>query len=214
MGRIPGRTDARMCTFITVFLPASLRTTKPPRSCSRSGRRLLRRIRPACRRRSRQLAAVAECRALRLRHVAGLDAGAAEWKGDAERWRKKGWSEAKIARALSEQLARHEQDQQVCRDEALAGQWLQRIDALLGVGAARIGLLVRVYDGSVGPGSRSRRNIMVAGSARRGGSAGVRARRCTGSNAGESAIHAWRGSTVESSPCSAGFQSSSWSMNA
>ena len=62
-----------------------------------------------------------------------------EWKGDAERWRKKGWSEARIARALSEQLARHEQDQQVCRDRALAdaGQWLQRIDALLVCGAYR-----------------------------------------------------------------------------
>lgn len=41
--------------------------------------------------------------------------------------------------------------QQARRDEALddAGQWLQRIDALLQAGAARIGLLVRDYDGAV-----------------------------------------------------------------
>ncbi len=38
------------------------------------------------------------------------------------------------------------------RDEALgdAAEWLQRIDALLQSGAARIGLLVRDYDGAVG----------------------------------------------------------------
>ncbi len=71
--------------------------------------------------------------------------------------------EAKIARALAAQLARHEQDQRALSDEALddAGQWLQRIDALLQAGAARIGLLVRDYDGSVVPGSRSRRNATL-----------------------------------------------------
>jgi hypothetical protein len=142
-----------MCTFITVFLPTSLPHDAAAAVFTRSGRRLFAQASPSLQ------AAVGPDWQPWL-SAAHCDCGTAlastsvqpEWKGDAERWRKKGWSEARIARALSEQLARNEQDQQVCRDRALAdaGQWLQRIDALLGVGAARIGLLVRVYDGSVG----------------------------------------------------------------
>ncbi len=142
-----------MCTFITVFLPTSLPYDAAAAVFTRSGRRLLAQDSPSLQ------AAVGPGWKPWL-SAAHCDCGTAlasaraepEWTGDAERWRKKGWSEAKIGRALAEQLARHAQDQQVRRDEALgdAGQWLQRIDALLGTGAARIGLLVRDYDGAVG----------------------------------------------------------------
>jgi len=142
-----------MCTFITVFLPTSLPRVEAAAIMERSGRRLFVQDSP-----SLQAAVGPGWQPwLSAGHCdcgTGLASARAEpeWKGDAERWRKKGWSEAKIARALAEQRARHEQDQQVRRDEALgdAGQWLQRIDALLGAGAARIGLLVRDYDGAVG----------------------------------------------------------------
>ena len=143
----------RMCTFITLFLPASFPYVEAAAIMERSGRRLFAQDSPSLQ------AAVGSGWQPWL-SAGHCDCGTAlasareaeEWKGDAERWRRKGWSEAKIARALAEQLARHEQDQQVRRDEALgdAGQWLQRIDALLDAGAARIGLLVRDYDGSVG----------------------------------------------------------------
>ncbi|PSM14638.1 hypothetical protein [Stenotrophomonas maltophilia] len=141
-----------MCTFVTLFLPTSFSHVEAAAIMQRSGRRLFVQDSPSLQ------AAVGpgwqpwlsaghcDCgTALASAHVA------AAWNADAERWRKKGWSEAKIARALAEQLARHEQEQQVRRDEALrdAGQWLQRIDALLQAGAARIGLLVRDYDGAV-----------------------------------------------------------------
>ncbi|MBA0282918.1 hypothetical protein D7Y44_05705 [Stenotrophomonas maltophilia] len=141
-----------MCTFITVFLPTSLPHDAAAAVFTRSGRRLFAQASPSLQ------AAVGPGWQPWL-SAAHCDCGTAlssvqaepEWKGDAERWRKKGWSEAKIARALAEQLARHAQDQQVRRDDALgdAGQWLQRIDALLGAGAVRIGLLVRDYDGAV-----------------------------------------------------------------
>ncbi|KOO84322.1 hypothetical protein U5F73_12605 [Stenotrophomonas pavanii] len=142
-----------MCTFITVFLPSTLDHEAAAAVFHRSGRRLFAQDSPSLQ------AAVGPGWQPWLSAV-HCDCGTAlassraerEWKGDAERWRKKGWSEAKIARALAEQRARHEQDQQERRNEALsdAGQWLQRIDALLQAGAARIGLLVRDYDGSVG----------------------------------------------------------------
>ncbi|OBU69819.1 hypothetical protein A9K58_03880 [Stenotrophomonas maltophilia] len=142
-----------MCTFITVFLPSTLEHATAAAIFARSGRRLSAQASP-----SLQQAVGSDW--LPWLSAAHCDCGTAlgsmrampEWKGDAERWRKKGWSEAKIARAQAEQLARHEQDQQVRRDEALvdAGQWLQRIDALLQAGAARVGLLVRDYDGAVG----------------------------------------------------------------
>ncbi len=143
----------RMCTFITLFLPASFPHVDATAIMERSGRRLFVQDSPSLQ------AAVG--RGWQPWLSAGhCDCGTAlastravaPSKGDAERWRKKGWSEAKIARALAEQLARHEQDQQVRRDEVRgdAVQWLQRIDALLGAGAARIGLLVRDYDGAVG----------------------------------------------------------------
>lgn len=142
-----------MCTFVTLFLPTSFAHVEAAAIMERSGRRLFAQDSPSLQ------AAVGPGWQLWL-SAAHCDCGTAvassraerEWKADAERWRKKGWSEAKIARALAEQRARHEQDQQVRRDEALgdAGQWLQRIDALLAGGAARIGLLVRDYDGSVG----------------------------------------------------------------
>ena len=141
-----------MCTFITVFLPTSLPRVGAAAIMERSGRRLFAQASPSLQ------AAVGPGWQPWL-SAAHCDCGTAlasvraepEWKGDAERWRKKGWSEAKIARALAEQLERHAQDQQVRRDEALgdAGQWLQRIDALLQSGAARIGLLARDYDGAV-----------------------------------------------------------------
>ncbi len=141
-----------MCTFITVFLPTSLPRVEAAAIMERSGRRLFAQASPSLQ------AAVGPGWQPWL-SAAHCDCGTAlasvraepEWKGDAERWRKKGWSEAKIARALAEQLERHAQDQQVRRDEALddAGQWLQCIDALLQSGAARIGLLVRDYDGVV-----------------------------------------------------------------
>lgn len=141
-----------MCTFITVFLPTTLAHDTAAAIFTRSGRRLFAQASPSLQ------AAVGPGWQPWL-SAAHCDCGTAlasaqaepEWKGDAERWRKKGWSEAKIARALAEQLARHAQDQQVRRDEAVgdAGQWLQRIDALLLAGAARIGLLVRDYDGAV-----------------------------------------------------------------
>ncbi len=142
-----------MCTFITLFLPTSFAQVEAAAIMERSGRRLFAQASPSLQ------AAVGPgwqpC--LSAGHcdcgtaLASAQAGP-KWKGDAERWRKKGWSEAKIARAQAEQSARHEQVQQACRDEALvdASQWLQRIDALLGAGAARIGLLVRDYDGAVG----------------------------------------------------------------
>ena len=142
-----------MCTFVTLFLPTSFAHVKAATIMERSGRRLFVQDSPSLQ------AAVGPGWQPWL-SAAHCDCGTAlasaqaepEWQGDAERWRKKGWSEAKIARALAEQRARHEQDQQVRRDEALgdAGQWLQRIDGLLAGGAARIGLLVRDYDGSVG----------------------------------------------------------------
>lgn len=142
-----------MCTFITLFLPALFSHAEAAAIMESSGRRLFAQDSPSL------LAATGpgwqpwlsaghcDCgTALASSH------GEREWKGDAERWRKKGWSAAKIARALAEQRARQERDQQERRDDALvdAGQWLQRIDALLQAGAARIGLLVRDYDGSVG----------------------------------------------------------------
>jgi hypothetical protein len=150
----PSRTDreARMCTFITLFLPALFSHAEAAAIMERSGRRLFAQDSPSL------LAATGPGWQpwLSARHcdcgtALASSHGEREWKGDAERWRKKGWSEAKIARALAEQLARHEQEQQVRLDEALvdAGQWLQRIDALLQAGAARIGLLVSDYDGAV-----------------------------------------------------------------
>ncbi|PTA73540.1 MULTISPECIES: hypothetical protein [unclassified Stenotrophomonas] len=142
-----------MCTFITLFLPTSFPHDEAAAIMQRSGRRLFAQA-------SSSLQAAAGPRWqpwLSATHcdcgTALASAGAApEWKGDAERWRKKGWSEAKIARAQAEQTARHAQDLQLRRDEALgdADQWLQRIDALLRSGATRIGLLVRDYDGAVG----------------------------------------------------------------
>ncbi|AWH52623.1 hypothetical protein C1924_05265 [Stenotrophomonas sp. ESTM1D_MKCIP4_1] len=142
-----------MCTFITVFLPTSLPHETAAAIFTRSGRRLFGQDSPSLQ------AAVGPGWQPWL-SAAHCDCGTAlasaragpEWKGDAERWRKKGWSEAKIARAQAEQLARHAQDQQARRDEALGdtGQWLQRIDALLQAGASRIGLLVRDYEGAVG----------------------------------------------------------------
>ncbi|HIE5353868.1 TPA: hypothetical protein ACXNP2_000418 [Stenotrophomonas maltophilia] len=142
-----------MCTFITVFLPTMLAHDMAAAVFTRSGRCLFAQDSPSLQ------AAVGPGWRPWL-SAAHCDCGTAlasarakpEWNGDAERWRKKGWSEAKIARALAEQLARHAQNQQVCRDEALndAVQWLQRIDDLLQSGAERIGLLVRDYDGSVG----------------------------------------------------------------
>lgn len=141
-----------MCTFITVFLPTTLAHDTAAAIFTRSGRRLFAQASPSLQ------AAVGPGWQPWL-SAAHCDCGTAlasaraerERKGDAERWRKKGWSEAKIARALAEQLARHAQDQQVRRDEALgdAGQWLQRIDALLQSGTERIGLLVRDYEGAV-----------------------------------------------------------------
>jgi len=143
-----------MCTFLTLFLPASLSHIEAAAIMQRSGRRLFAQDSPSLQ------SAVGPGWQPWLSAVhcdCGTSLASAqavrEWNGDdAERWRRKGWSEAKIARALAAQLARHEQDQQARRDEALddAGQWLQRIDALLQAGAARIGLLVRDYDGSVG----------------------------------------------------------------
>lgn len=143
-----------MCTFITLFLPTSFPVDEAAAIMQRSGRRLFAQASP-----SLQAAGRGWQPWLSTTHcdcgTALASAGTApEWKGDAERWRKKGWSEAKIARAQAEQTARHAQDLRVRRDEALgdANQWLQRIDALLGAGAARIGLLVRDYDGSVDAG--------------------------------------------------------------
>ncbi|WP_329888135.1 hypothetical protein [Stenotrophomonas sepilia] len=143
-----------MCTFITLFLPASFAQVDAAAIMQRSGRSLFAQDSPS-------LQSVVGPDWQPWLSAAHCDCGTSlalaqavrEWNGDdAERWRRKGWSEAKIARALAAQLARHEQDQQARRDEALddAGQWLQRIDALLQAGAARIGLLVRDYDGSVG----------------------------------------------------------------
>ncbi|WP_329846240.1 hypothetical protein [Stenotrophomonas sepilia] len=141
-----------MCTFITLFLPASLSHVEAVAIMQRSGRRLFAQDSPS-------LQSVVGPDWQPWLSAAHCDCGTSlasaqavrEWNGDAERWRRKGWSEAKIARALAAQLARHEHDQQVRREEALhdAGQWLQRIDALLQAGAARIGLLVRDYDGAV-----------------------------------------------------------------
>ncbi|MDR6694160.1 hypothetical protein [Stenotrophomonas sp. 1337] len=149
------RTDSAslMCTFITLFLPTSFPDAESSAIMERSGRRLFAQDSPSLR------AAVGPGWQpwLSAGHCDCGTALASAWKmqegkNDAERWRRKGWSEAKIARALTEQLARREQDQQVHRDGALgdAGQWLQRIDALLDAGAARIGLLVRDYAGAVG----------------------------------------------------------------
>ncbi|WP_286071170.1 hypothetical protein [Stenotrophomonas sp. 57] len=141
-----------MCTFITIFLPTTLAHDTAAAIMQRSGRRLFAQDSPS-------LQAVVGPGWQPWLSAAHCDCGTAlasaragsVWNGDAERWRKKGWSEAKIARALAEQLARHEHDQQVRREEALhdAGHWLQRIDALLQAGAGRIGLLVRDYDGAV-----------------------------------------------------------------
>ncbi len=142
-----------MCTFVTLFLPTSFSHVEAAAIMQRRGRRLFAQDSPSLQ------SAVGPGWQPWLSAVhcdCGTSLASAqavpEWNGDVERWRKKGWGEAKIARALAEQLARHEQEQQVRRDEALgdAGQWLQRIDALLQVGAARIGLLVRDYDGAVG----------------------------------------------------------------
>lgn len=142
-----------MCTFITLFLPASIAQVDAAAIMKRSGRRLFAQDSPSLQ------SAVGPGWQPWLSAVhcdCGTSLASAqavrEWNGDAERWRRKGWSEAKIAHALAAQLARHEQDQQARRDEALgdAGQWLQRIEALLQAGAARIGLLVRDYDGAVG----------------------------------------------------------------
>ncbi len=142
-----------MCTFITLLLPTSFAQVEATAIMERSGRRLFVQDSPSLQ------SAVGPGWQPWL-STAHCDCGTAlasshaerEWKGDAERWRKRGWSEAKIARARAEQSARHEQDQQIRHDEALgdAGQWLQRIDALLQSGAARIGLLVRDYNGAVG----------------------------------------------------------------
>jgi hypothetical protein len=142
-----------MCTFITVFLPTSLPRVEAAAIMERSGRRLFAQASPSLK------AAVGPDWQPWL-SAAHCDCGTAlrsaraepAWKGDAERWRKKGWSEAKIARALAEQLAHFQQERQARQSEGLddAGQWLQRIDALLQAGAARIGLLVRDYDGAVG----------------------------------------------------------------
>ena len=142
-----------MCTFITVFLPTTLAHDTAAGVFTRSGRRLFAQASPSLQAavgpgwQPWLSAAHCDCGTA----LASLRAETA-WAGDAERWRKKGWSEAKVARALAQQLARHAQDQQMLREQALddAGQWLQRIDALLGVGAACIGLLVRDYDGAVG----------------------------------------------------------------
>ncbi|ARZ73634.1 hypothetical protein CCR98_05435 [Stenotrophomonas sp. WZN-1] len=142
-----------MCTFITLFLPTSFAHVEAAAIMRRGGRRLFAQASPSLQ------AAVGPDWQPWL-SAAHCDCGTAlasaqaapEWKGDAERWRRKGWSEAKIARAVAEQLAHFEQERQARQSEGLAdaGQWLQRMDALLGAGAARIGLLVRVYDGSVG----------------------------------------------------------------
>ncbi|MGE6332438.1 hypothetical protein [Stenotrophomonas sp. NPDC077659] len=142
-----------MCTFITVFLPSTLPHDTAATVFTRSGRRLFAQDSPSLR------AAVGLDWQPWL-SAAHCDCGTAlasaraepAWQGDAERWRKKGWGEAKIARALAAQLARHAQEQQKRRDDALgdASQWLQRIDALLQAGASRIGLLVRDYEGAVG----------------------------------------------------------------
>ncbi|HEL4299501.1 hypothetical protein N5C18_02415 [Stenotrophomonas sp. GD03930] len=142
-----------MCTFVTLFLPTSFAHVEAAAIMERSGRRLFAQASP-----SLQAAVGPSCQPwLSAAHCdCGTALGAARaepaWKGDAERWRKKGWSEAKIARALAEQLAHFQQERQARRSEGLgdAGQWLQRIDALLQAGAARIGLLVRDYDGAVG----------------------------------------------------------------
>ncbi|WP_295570341.1 hypothetical protein [Stenotrophomonas maltophilia] len=141
-----------MCTFITVFLPSALPHDVAAAVFTRSGRRLFAHQSPSLQAATgpgwRQWLSATHCDCGTALASASAEAA---WKGDAERWRRKGWGEAKIARALAEQLARHMQDQQVRRDEALgdASQWLQRIDALLQAGAARVGLLVRDYDGSV-----------------------------------------------------------------
>ncbi|HYQ24539.1 hypothetical protein [Stenotrophomonas sp.] len=142
-----------MCTFITVFLPTTLAHDTAAAIFTCSGRRLFAQASPSLQ------AAVGPGWQPWL-SAAHCDCGTAlasaraepEWKGDAERWRKKGWSEAKIARALAGQLAHFEQERQARQSEGLAdaGQWLLRIDALLQTGAARIGLLVRDYDGAVG----------------------------------------------------------------
>ncbi|WMJ68182.1 hypothetical protein [Stenotrophomonas sp. 24(2023)] len=142
-----------MCTFITVFLPSTLAHDTAAAIFKRSGRPLFAQVSPSLQ------AAVGPGWQPWL-SAAHCDCGTAlasahaeqEWKGDAERWRKKGWSEAKIARALAEQHAHFEQERQARQSERLeeAGQWLQRIDALLQAGASRIGVLVRNYDGAVG----------------------------------------------------------------
>jgi len=141
-----------MCTFVTLFLPTSFAHAEAAAIMKRSGRSLFAQASPSLQ------AAVGPGWQPWL-SAAHCDCGTAlasartepEWKGDAERWRKKGWSEAKIARALAEQLAHFKQERQARQSEGLgdAGQWLQRIDALLQAGAARIGLLVRDYDGAV-----------------------------------------------------------------
>lgn len=142
-----------MCTFITVFLPAALPRDAAAAVFTRSGRCLFAQGSP-----SLQAAvglgwqpwlSTAHCDCGTALASAGAQTG---WTGDAGRWRKKGWSEAKIARALAGQRAHFEQEQQARQSErqAEAGQWLQRIDALLLAGASRIGVLVRNYDGAVG----------------------------------------------------------------
>jgi hypothetical protein len=143
-----------MCTFITLFLPTDFPYERAAAILKQSGRTLSAQA-------SESLQSVVGDGWRPWLTTGSCDCGtalasakeveAAIGQHDTERWRKKGWSEAKIARALAEQLARHEQDRQLRRNEGLgdAGQWLQRIDALLGAGAARIGLLVRDYDGAV-----------------------------------------------------------------
>lgn len=144
-----------MCTFITVFLPDTLAYDTAAAVFTRSGRRLVAQVSPSLQ------AAVGPGWQPWL-SAAHCDCGTAlasaraepAWKDDAGRWRKKGWSEAKIARARAEQLAHAQQAQQARHREGLldAGQWLQRIDALLQAGAVRVGLLVRDYEGALDAG--------------------------------------------------------------
>src|SRR2546427_178909 len=105
-----------MCTFITLFLPASIAQVDAAAIMQRSGRRLFAQDSPSLQ------SAVGPGWQPWLSAVhcdCGTSLASAqavrEWNGDAERWRRKGWSEAKIARALAAQLARHEQDQQARR---------------------------------------------------------------------------------------------------
>ncbi|TQM12456.1 hypothetical protein FB548_2390 [Pseudoxanthomonas sp. 3HH-4] len=143
-----------MCRFITATLPATAQIAALDALARAHGKQLRPLANPSVQRH------LAPCEAYFLTTLGHCDCDAplgwarrsrtTDWDEEARKLARKGWSTAKVARALAQKREQAEVDAQVeaRRVDTAMAKWVAFIDAVLGSGQVReLGLLLHHYSG-------------------------------------------------------------------